>query len=162
MRIPVMAIAATVALAASAHAQTAPASPVGDAPSVATIPADRLARTEDLIGRTVVGQRDERIGEVSDVLADVQGNARVLVIDLDDAFDSEKEVGVAIEEGRVALHDDWIAVEGLTRDDVAALPGVEDDEGAGAFGRVSEGGGQWPAGLAPLPGWFAEPQPDME
>ncbi|WP_029008230.1 PRC-barrel domain-containing protein [Azospirillum halopraeferens] len=148
--------------AAAPSADARSASPVGDVPDVATVPSADRVRTEDLIGRTVVGQDSQRLGTVSDVLADEGGNARILVVDLDDAIAGGREVGVDISEGRVALHPHWIAVEGLSSADVAALPDVAADAGSDGFGRVSEGANQWPAGLAPLPGWFAEPQPDMQ
>ncbi|MGQ9370211.1 PRC-barrel domain-containing protein [Azospirillum sp. ST 5-10] len=147
---------------APAAAEGAPAGPAGDAPGVAVLPPPAPPATPELIGRTVVGRNGERLGEVADVLVDVRGNARILVVALDDTMVAGKQVGVDIKKGRVALRDDRIAVDGLTRADLAARPGVDEDEAMAAFERVSRGGGTWPAGLAPLPGWFAEPQPDVQ
>lgn len=124
---------------------------------------ERLMDPEDLIGHPVVGAGGEPIGEVVDVMVNDVGAAHSLVVALDARHGAGREVAIPLERGQVRLGDDRIAAPGLTPEGVAALPEIDAAEGVVSLGGVppADRRQKWPTGLAPLPGWFAEPQPPL-
>lgn len=122
-----------IALAAVPVAADELPSPASD-PNVAELPApERLMDADDLIGRTVLGAVEGRIGTVVDVASDAVGaGPGALIVALDARFATGgrggEEVAIPLDAGRLRLGDDrgqgWVAVSDLTEAQVRALPRV--------------------------------------
>jgi sporulation protein YlmC with PRC-barrel domain len=96
---------------------------------------------ENLLGRTVVGDNGEEIGEVEDVILDPQtGQARQLVVASGGFLGiGEKNVAVDFKNAQVTPGGDQIKVAGLRTDGIRAMPEFQYDDRTVSLNRSAEG-----------------------
>ncbi|HYC04345.1 MAG TPA: PRC-barrel domain-containing protein [Azospirillaceae bacterium] len=98
-------------------------------------------QVEKLLGRTVVGDNGEEIGEVEDVVLDPQtGQARQLVVASGGFLGiGEKNVAVDFRHAQVTPGADQIKVTGLRTDGIRAMPEFQYDDRTVSLNRSAEG-----------------------
>ncbi|ANC91936.1 PRC-barrel domain containing protein [Azospirillum humicireducens] len=89
----------------------------------------QLASADELIGKTVYGRDNEKIGEVDDVILDANGQARQLVVSSGGFLGiGEKQVAVDYTAANWDSQNNRLNLAGMSRDDVKAMPEFKYDD----------------------------------
>ncbi len=148
MRKELIAAASVLALAmGAAHAQTTPApGPSTQEPGVTQGPLTQDGMTMlpreklgDLMGKTLVGEQDEEIGSIDDVILGPDGKAQQIIA-ASGGFLGIGEKKIAIEASRVLMEGDGdtYRVSGMTQQDVEQMPEFEMKEGMTALSQQED------------------------
>lgn len=89
----------------------------------------QLASAEELIGKTVYGRDNEKIGEVEDIILDTNGKAKQLVVSSGGFLGiGDKEVAVDYTAAEWDSQNNRLNLAGMSRDDIKALPEFKYDD----------------------------------
>jgi sporulation protein YlmC with PRC-barrel domain len=104
------------------------------------LPEDRL---DDLVGKTLVTENGEEIGEIEDVILDPQTQKARQIVVSSGGFLGIGEKRVAIDASRVLMQGDGdeFQVSGMSREDVEGMPEFEMDEGMVSLSKREDQGG---------------------